>query len=618
MEFSLMHKAKRAFCRLALLGWLGLLGVSGLLAQPAWAAAPPERILPESTVFLLKVIDVNSFRTAFRSSQYGQFWNDPGLKDFRDELVSKMEDTSKSLKEKIGVSLKELFELPQGTLAIAAIGREDPSLPVALTLIADAGENEKKMLQVLERTSKQAEEEAAKVSTESFSGLSLHIVQFPKKQPEKDDKEKEKDKEKKKDAPTPPLVWTNAESLFFITTDLDVMKDLVVHREQRDNSLAATDAFTRTQAKTDSANSQVIWFLDVNRLVKAVIKANTKGGADEQQMEVLAGELGVNGLKSVGGCLTFGTGNYDSLTKTFFNAPKPVQGLLKIFSFPPITLRPESWVPATVASYQTLSFDLDNAFAAVTELVNKFQPGMVQLVEQQLVGPEGGAPLSFQNDVFGPLGDRVTVISDFKKPVTEDSQRMLLAVALEDTKAFQNTLSRLFQITNAAPQKREFQGHTIYDFAVNLPNEIPGNPQGFRGPISIAVAKDTLFITNHTTLLEQVLRPGNATLGENTSFQTVAKEYPEKASGLSYARPDESARVVYDMFKSGRFAKSIQQAAASRGGGRDVPDLGKLIPGEKLPDFAVLAKYLSLGGSYSLMDDDGFTLTGFTLRRTNP
>jgi hypothetical protein len=617
MEFSLMHKAKRATRRLALLGWLALSAAAGLATHPARAATPPERILPESTIFLLKVNDVKSFRSAFRNSQYGQLWNDPGLKEFRDELGSKVEDTSKSLKEKIGVSFKELFELPQGVLAIAAIGRENPDLPVALTLVADAGENEKKLLEVLERTTKQAEQDAAKVSTETFNGLTLHITQYPNVEVKKDDKEK--DNEKKKEVPTPPMVWTNAGSWFFITTDLDVMKDLVVHREHRDNSLAATEAFTATQAKTDSANSQVIWYLDVNRLVSTVIKANVKGGqADVQQMEVLAGELGVNGLKSAGGCLTLGTGNYDSLTKTYFHAPKPVQGLLKVFSFPPLTLRPESWVPATVASYQTLSFDLDNAFTAVNELVNKFQPNLVQLVEQQLVGPGGGAPLSFQNDVFGPLGDRVTVITDFKKPISEDSQRMLMAIALEDGKAFQTTLGRLFEITNAAPKKREFQGYTIYDFDVNVPNNVQVNAQGLKSSISIAVAKDTLFVTNQTTLLEQVLRPGNATLADNTSFQTVAKEFPEKASGLSYARPDESARVLYDLVKSGRFTKQLEQAMASRGGNRDMPDLAKLIPGEKLPDFSVFAKYLSLGGSYSLMDDDGFTLTGFTLRRTNP
>ena len=88
----------------------------------------------------------------------------PALKDFRDELGQKLTEATKDLKEKIGVSMSDLVELPQGTLAVAAIAkdpaREDAaasSLPVDVVLMADAGENEKKMLEVLERATKQGE-----------------------------------------------------------------------------------------------------------------------------------------------------------------------------------------------------------------------------------------------------------------------------------------------------------------------------------------------------------------------------------------------------------------------------------------------------------------------------
>ena len=85
-----MRTAKRAILRLALVGWLGLSGFSGLTANVAQAAAPPERVLPDSTVFLVKVADVNALRESFRQSQYGQLWNDPALKDFREDLTSKL------------------------------------------------------------------------------------------------------------------------------------------------------------------------------------------------------------------------------------------------------------------------------------------------------------------------------------------------------------------------------------------------------------------------------------------------------------------------------------------------------------------------------------------------
>src|SRR5271157_443102 len=44
----------------------------------------------------------------------------------------------------------------------------------------------------------------------------------------------------------------------------------------------------------------------------------------------------------------------------------------------------------------------------------------------------------------------------------------------------------------------------------------------------------------------------------------------------------------------------------------------KIINPDKLPDFSVFAKYLTLGGSYSVADEDGLMSTGFTLRKNNP
>ena len=220
-------------------------------------------------------------------------------------------------------------------------------------------------------------------------------------------------------------------------------------------------------------------------------------------------------------------------------------------------------MPATVATLPDLEHRSRQRLHRLNELVNKFQPGMVNLIEQQLVGPNGGQPLSFQNDVFGPLGDRITLISDFKKPIKEDSQRMLVAVALEDTKAFQNTLTRLFEITGAAPEKREFQGTTIYDFTVNLPNRPAGGnaPQQLKGPISIAVAKDTFFLTTDTTLLEQVLRPGNATLADSTSYPDRRQGVPGKSERHELRPP---RRVGPALLRPGQ-ERPVRESRSSRG-----------------------------------------------------
>ena len=106
-----------------------------------------------------------------------------------------------------------------------------------------------------------------------------------------------------------------------------------------------------------------------------------------------------------------------------------------------------------------------------------------------------------------------------------------------------------------------------------MPN-LPNNPAGpniqatLKGPISLAVAKETLFLTTDATLLEQVLRPGVAT-GRQPDLPDRRQGDARKISGTTFVRPDEQARLSYDMIKSGQFEKAIRQAmAASRGGQR--------------------------------------------------
>ena len=555
-------------------------------------------MLPDSTLFLFKVKNVEELREAFAKADFGQLLADPAMKPLKDDVATKLEDANQKVKAKLGVTLGELASLPQGAATVAVVAaKADAKIPVAVLVAADAGKNAAKMTDVMVKSTKQAEEAGAKVGTESFKGLTLHIVQPPKDG----------------DKPNPPLIWTNAGSVFHIATDVDVLKDLISHADGRTDSLASVDAFAKTQSKL-GADAPVSWFLDILKGIKFLAKAGQAagGGGAAQNVDGILQLTGIGGLKAAGGTFKLNSGAFDSVNKVFFLAPAPTQGILKMFSMPQAALRPEPWVPATVASYQSLSWDLDKAYDSLNELVNQFQPGMLQLLQQQLVGPNGGEPLDLQKDIFGPLGDRLTLISDFKKPIKEDSQRLLLAISLEDSKKFLVTLGRIIEIAGGVPAKRDFQGTTIYDF--KLP-EMPVN-NGQKNPFSngtasVAVAKDTVFIASDPSLLETVLRGGGSPLADDPDFQAVAKQIPAKTSSLTFAKSDEQARVTYDTIKSGQFEAAFK---ANPNG----PDPSKILDKSKIPDFSVFAKYLSSGGGFGLMEDDGVTFTQFTLRKNNP
>jgi hypothetical protein len=309
-------------------------------------------------------------------------------------------------------------------------------------------------------------------------------------------------------------------------------------------------------------------------------------------------------------------------------------------------------VPATVAYYQSVSWDLDNAFVALSALADTVAPGIIDLLQKQIAGPEGGEPLRFKQDLFDPLGDRITIISDFKKPVTEQSnrmrlvvrlqdplerlggtwnegrdERMLLAVALEDARTFQNTLNKLIALTGLQPRTREFQGTVVHDFdlpEIAVPDregsgdkEKPGKVQ-LMGPVSVAISKQTLFISREPTLLEQVLRGGGPSLGDTEAYRTFARELPDRVSSLSYVRPDLQARRAYDMVQSGQFEAALPLPGAALAVGPDFSWLTALVGKGKAPEFSVFARYLAQGGRYSESSEEGLTITSFSLRKAKP
>lgn len=597
----------RAPRRLAL---AGLLGLAGIFSAPALtqAAVPSEKSLPGTTFGYIKVENAAKLREMLKSTQFGKLLADPAMKPLKDDLVSKLEDQSQKLKQKIGVTIDELASLPQGEISLAVVSKDDPKTPFVVLLALDGGKNAKELDSILAKSTKLAEQDAT-VTTETFKDLKLTVIRSKKKEDGKEE---------------PPLVWTRQGDVFHIATDTEALKDVLSNVNGRADSLAANEPYAQVVKKVGK-NAQFLWYFDIGQVFKLIGQnVGAQGAGNAAQIEAQLQLTGLNSLKAIGGGTAINVGEFDLLTKTFVYSPGPPQGLLKVFSLPKADLKPQPWVPANVATYQALSWDLDNAYTAINELADMFAPGVLANVEKQIAGPNG-EELSFQKDIFGPLGNRITVISDIKKPTGDKkpatgddkgqppvNQRYLFAIALDDPKAFQTTFNKALAISKLSPKKREFRGTTIYDF--ELP-EVPNAPTaGVNGPASVAIAKGNLFISFEPTFLEQILRGEGATLADSPAYQAVAKQYPDQSSTLTYQDPDEQARSLYDAIKSGDLKKVLENANKPDKG----PDLAKLaglIDPNKLPEFSIFAKYLSQGGGFGVVEDDGATFTSFSLKK---
>ena len=586
-----MSDARRASSRK--LGLLLGLAVSALVSSTGSAqtlltrtqtTVPAEKILPANTALAIKIEKMAALRKGFESSQMGQLFADPGMKAFRDKLDSVLEKPNEQLKEAVGLTVQELLTLPQGQVFVGLVPQSGEEVPFGLYVSADAGENAAKMAEVMAAVDKATEKEGNRVATEQVDGLTLHILRS------------------KNDADGPPIVWTQSGSTFHIASSVDLIKDMAASAGGRENSLASNEVYATVAKKL--GDGQMTWFMDAQQAFALGSQMAGQNGVDAETVAAQIQQLGLTGLKAMGGRYDLDEPEYESVYKMFIYAPSPVEGVLKMFSMPAQDLRPEPWVPATVAGYQSTSWDLDAAWKAILELADTYAPGVMDQVEQGIAGAGDG--LKFKEDLIAPLGKRITTLSDFKKPITEESQRGVIAIALDDPKTFQNTLNKIFALANASPKQRSFQGTNIYDF--DVPAEMA--EQGVTGPISLAIAKDQMFITFEPSLLEQILRGGYPALAESPEFQAVSKHIPSQTSFLAFDRPEDGARSAYSMLGSDQFKAALQQGAP---GDSDV--IGELFDPKLLPDFSVIAKYLSPQGGYATQGEDGVLFTRFTVKK---
>lgn len=602
-----MHYRSRAAARLLLCGGLFL------AAMPAWASVPREKTLPATTLAFARIPNIQSFRESLKESRFGRLLGDPAMKPLIEDSQVRLKERSERLKQRLGVTFRQIWELSQGEMSLAIVPVDDVRSPFGLVLSTDAGENAKTLTDLLAKATQQAAANGDKVTTEKLKNLTLQVVKPASLGSER---------------PQPYVAWTSVGSVVYIATapKVEAIRDALGYLDGRSDSLADSPAYIATNKRLDK-NVPMTWYVDANQVLKAATHLAGQQGMDKETVAEQFKLLGLTGVRAIGGTYAMNVGEYDTLTKTFVYAPGPLAGLLRMFSkFPKNQLRPEPWVPATVATYRSINFDFDNSFLALNDFADQLVPGLLQNLQRELVPPGGNnaAAFDFQRDLFKPLGNRITIISDFKKPITENSQRNLLAIPLDDPKAVQSSLNKLVEATGSNTRKREFQGTTIYDVDVpegqiqqNAPPPAAAaaaaaaSPQG---PISYAIAKDTLFISQESTLLEQVLRPGAPALADSPAFQSVVKHLPAQSTSISYQRADEQARAIYDMLKTGQFQTALD--AANPGG--DGLKVTNFFDPARLPDFAVIAKYMLPGGGYSTTDADGAFITQFALRNANP
>ena len=585
-------------------------------ATPIRAADAPrfDQVLPDDTIGLLSIRNAAELRREWSRSQFGRLMAEPGVQAFIDDLLKKDEvaEVLGKIEKELGIGLGDLLRLPEGQVALGVRAKpgEGAEPDVSVMAVVDFGGNLTKGRGLVDRLVQKAEQQGAVKKTETFEGTAITVL---KRTGKKDDDGANGNGEKgKSPADRFSLAYGIKDSSLFAASDEKTLKQMLTNAKGGGGKSLAQNESYQHLLKRVGADAHIHFFVDAGQIVN-LVSGLAGDPSQAAQVGVFMQLLGLAQIKSIGGSYAMGSGAYDGVMKLFVHHEGPAQGALKIFALRTGEIKPESWVPGDVASYMSVNWDLKEGFDALNQLVNTFQPGALEMLLEKALGPEG-QKVDLQKDVVNRLGKRVTMVTDYSRPITANSQRMLIAIELSDEKGFAQTLSKLAGLLPAGLDKREFQGHLIYE--AKAPQAGAGGDDEKAVTMGLTVAKNRLMFATNVGLLEKVLREDSGKkLSDSLDYQAVAEHFPGQAVTMSFSRNEEQMRYFYDLLKSGALAQQLGAAAALE---PRVGFLAELLNGEKLPEFDTIRRYLSPSGGYTTIGEDGLLNVSFTLRKENP
>jgi hypothetical protein len=327
--------------------------------------------------------------------------------------------------------------------------------------------------------------------------------------------------------------------------------------------------------------------------------------------------LGLDGLAGVGASLALDTEQFDSITHAHLLLGSPRLGIVKMIALQSGDAEPERWVPADVAGYTTFHWDFSQTYQELTKLYDSFNGAgaLSELLRQRVLQPVG---IDVEKELLPALDGRVTRITWIQRPVTPQSPTWLMALKLKNTAVFQQAIEKLSSRTDARFERQIWAGKTYYQLRFDLPPDLP--PEN-RPPIPcFGILDDYLLVAGRASLYQKVvstLAEGAPSLADEPEFRLIATKVRRQSGGgnpglITFARPEESVRWLYEMAVSEQTRQRLSQQAENSGFFRALDGALKANP---LPPFAVLQRYLAPSGAMVVDDPTGLHYMSFTLRR---
>lgn len=588
-----------------------------------------DTFIPDTALVYVSVINITETRENFKQTNLYKLWEEEETQNAFQSVADKVRQGLQEAEQEIGISFKEIAEMFTGEAAFVFLDLESktvttketevdwdavdfekfdfetgelPQKEVAVqetefvpysAIIADIGENQAGLEEVIERALDAAGEEGPSRKTSEIYGVAINIL------------------EDKKD-PSIVVAYAFMDSLFIATWGVEALERMIVNYKTKVQAPLSRNLTYRYVVSKLDKESDVVFFLNnelcydlplgefAEEFFSQFGPPQSPGQAfgPKYQIKNSFRSMEEAAIRALGGGISLAPEK--TLLVSYAYAPGIPKGTMKIYPTEIPPAKSLTFTPREAFCYLLVSMDFQEYWK---QLKKQFDAQFAETgmdffgqVEAQLAHYEEEFGFSLEEDLLGSMGNEAGLFVIPKSAYdAEGTVAVVVFGALDNSARFEDCLTKIRDIPLLSfftTEEQDYLGYKINVFSAPPgptampPGEAEAPPLPEDGP-AYAVTDDFFFFSSSSVLLKAVLRSltePTPSIQENDLFRKATADFPPQPLYLFYADLGQLLDQIYP------FISELSVAT-----GREA----------SLPSLEALKKHLTFISATTVRDENG-------------
>ena len=379
------------------------------------------------------------------------------------------------------------------------------------------------------------------------------------------------------------------------------------------------DCLKRTLGEADPKQPHVEAFIKPVEYILLTEKLEPDEDPNETPFLHKHGFKAVQGIGLYAGLLE---APYDVIFRASVYAPGPYENGMKMLKFVPgKQYEPRNWIPNQINSYASLYWSVtdifDNLHGVFDDLIGDGLEGTFNDIISDLKAPDGPG-VDVRKELAMLLGPRISVIGDALTPVTEVSERTVVAIEAKDEKKVAEAIKALLR-DDPDVQRLRLEGfeNDLWQIGQDNFDTAEEGELKFSSSAIIVAHGHLLFATHFDAIKKYVATAGpDGRLAKADDYDHVIKQLNQLHNGPEvfvkvFSRLDRDLMTTFELLRQDKAedAESVYGMLLRM----MLDGTESSLDYSKLPEYQQIQHYLGLSGLIGSNHQQGWQFQGFFL-----